>query len=226
MKRIRILIVHNHTVVREGLCMLIANDLEMVVVGEAENSADALAIAARERPDVILVDLDLGAEDAIDSLSALIASTQGSRMLILTGTRDPEQHCLAVRLGAAGVFLKDQAGKILIKAIRKVHAGEAWLDRSMTAKVLTEFAHAGTHRRNEPEAAKIETLSARERQVITLVAEGLKTKQIAERLFISEKTVGNHLTTIYHKLDVSNRLELALYACRHKLAKWALRVIV
>jgi two-component system, NarL family, nitrate/nitrite response regulator NarL len=218
-KPIRILIVDDHTIVREGLRMLIENEPEMVIVGEAGNSADALAIAVREQPDVIVLDLDLGGEDAIGSLQALIASSERSRVLILTGVNDPEKHRRAVHLGAVGVLLKDQAGKTLIKAIRKVLAGEVWLERSMTAHILTDFTRADERRRNDPEAAKIETLTEREREVIALIAEGLTTKRIAERLFISEKTVSNHLTAIYNKLGVSSRLELAIYASRHGLAK-------
>jgi two-component system nitrate/nitrite response regulator NarL len=219
MKPIRILVVDDHTMVREYLRVLIENEPDMAIVGEAGNSADALAIAAREQPDVIVLDLNLSGEDAIDSLRALIASSEGSRVLILTGFNDPEKHRRAVHLGAVGVLLKDQAGKTFIKAIRKVLAGEVWLERSMTADILTDFARADEHRRHDPEAAKIETLTEREREVIALVAEGLTTKRIAKRLFISEKTVSNHLTATYNKLGVSNRLELALYASRHGLTR-------
>ena len=219
MKPIRILVVDDHTMVREYLRVLIENEPDMAIVGEAGNSADALAIAVREQPDVIVLDVNLSGEDAIDSLHALIASSEGSKVLILTGFNDPEKHRRAVHLGAVGVLLKDQEGKIFIKAIRKVHAGEVWLDRSMTAHILTDFTRAGERRRQDPEAAKIETLTEREREVIALVAEGLITKRIATRLFISEKTVSNHLTAIYDKLGVSNRLELAIYASRHGLAK-------
>jgi two-component system nitrate/nitrite response regulator NarL len=115
--------------------------------------------------------------------------------------------------------LKDQAGKIFTKAIRKVHAGEAWLDHSMMADILTSFTRAGERRKPDAEAAKIETLTRREREVSALAAEGLSTKRIAERLSISEKTVSNHLAEIYQKLGISNRVELAIYASRHTFDK-------
>jgi two-component system, NarL family, nitrate/nitrite response regulator NarL len=216
---IRILIVDDHTLVREGLKMLIENESDMLIVGEAGNSADALAISVREQPDVIVLDLDLGGEDAIDFLPALMAGSEGSRVLILTGVKDLEKHRRAVHLGAVGVLLKDQAGQTLIKAIRKVYAGEVWLDRAIIAKILSDSARTDEQRRRDPKAAKLETLTKREREVIALVATGLTTKRIAERLFISEKTVSNHLTAIYNKLNLANRLELALYASRHRLAK-------
>jgi two-component system nitrate/nitrite response regulator NarL len=218
-KPIRILLVDDHTVVREGLRMLIENEADMVVVGEAGTSADALAAAGREQPDVIVLDLALGGEDSVDSLPALMACSVGSKVLILTGVNDPERHRRAVRLGAVGLLLKDQAGKIFTKAIRKVHAGEAWLDHSMMADILTSFTRAGERRKPDAEAAKIETLTRREREVSALAAEGLSTKRIAERLSISEKTVSNHLAEIYQKLGISNRVELAIYASRHTFDK-------
>lgn len=214
---IRILIVDDHTMVREGLCLLIENEPDMAVVGEARTSAEALAIAARAQPDVVVLDLDLGGEDAVDSLGALKTRSERSRVLILTGIMDPERHRRAGQLGAVGLLLKDQAGKTLHKAIRKVHAGEVWFGRSMTADLFT--SRTGERQRGDPEAAKIATLTEREREVMVLVAEGLATKRIAERLSISDKTVSNHLTAIYDKLGVSNRLALALYAFRHGLAK-------
>jgi DNA-binding NarL/FixJ family response regulator len=117
-----------------------------------------------------------------------------------------------------GLVLKDKATEVLIKAIERVHAGEVWLDRSLTASVLSELSLAET-RKSNPEADKVATLTGREREIVELVSQGLKNKQIAERLFISEATVRNHLTSILSKLDLSDRFELALYAYRHHLAK-------
>jgi DNA-binding NarL/FixJ family response regulator len=198
--------------------MLIENDPEMEVVGEAANSGDALAIAAREKPDIILLDIDLGGETSLGFLQDLLVCSGGSRVLILTGVRDPQMHQRAIMLGAMGVVLKDQAGKVILKAIRKVNGGEAWIDREMMASVVGEVSRGKQPREADPEAKKIASLTDREREIIGLVSRGLANKDIAERLFIGEKTVRNNLTTIYSKLDVSNRLELALYASRHKLS--------
>ena len=217
---IRVLIVGDYAIVRAGLCMLIESRPGLAVAGEAGNGRDALAIGAREQPDIILLVLDLGGDSAFEVLPELLATTQ-ARLVLLTGARDPELHRRAVHLGATGLVLKDQAVEILLRAIEKVHAGEAWLERTMTAQVLTERAGARGARQPNPEATKIATLTLREREVIPLVGEGLKNKQIADRLSISEATVNHHLTSIFNKLGVPGRLELVVYAYRHGLAKLA-----
>jgi len=216
---IRILLVDDHVIVRAGLRMLIENHKGMVVVGEAGTGIDALEIAGREKPQVILLDLDMGKESGLDFLRELLDATAGARVVVLTGVRDPEAHRRAVHLGATGLVLKDKAAEVLTKAIEKVHAGEVWLDRSLTASVLSEMSHAVQTRKADPEAEKVGSLTSREREIVGLVCEGLKNKQIADRLFISEATVRNHLTSILSKLELSDRFEVALYAYRQHLAK-------
>ena len=216
---IRILLVDDHVIVRAGLRMLIENHKGMVVIGEAGTRIDALAVAAREKPTIILLDLDMGKESGLDFLRELLDASSGARVVMLTGVRDPEAHRRAVHLGAMGLVLKDKAAEVLIKAIEKVHAGEVWLDRSLTASVLTEMSEAGQKRKPDPEAEKIRALTSREREIVGLVCEGLKNREIGDRLFISEATVRNHLTSILSKLELSDRFELALYAYRQHLAK-------
>ena len=216
---IKILLVDDHVIVRAGLRMLIESNKGMAVVGEAGTRADALSIAAREQPEIILLDLDMGNESGLDFLRELLTTAARARIVMLTGVRDLEAHRRAVHLGAMGLVLKDKATEVLIKAIEKVNAGEVWLDRSLTASVLTEMSQADQIRGADPEAGKIGALTSRELEIVGLVSEGLKNKQIAERLFISEATVRNHLTSILSKLELSDRFELALYAYRHHLAK-------
>ena len=194
--------------------MLIGNEAGMTVVGEAGNRADALALAASEKPNLILLDIDLGNENGLDFLPELRETAKDVRVLILTGMKDADTQRRAARLGAVGLVLKDHAPEVLLKAIRKVHQGEIWLDRSMMSSLLSEMNAP----EKDPEAEKIATLTARERGVITLIAEGLKNKQIAERLFISETTVTHHLSSVFAKLGVSDRLELVIYAFAHELA--------
>ena len=216
---IRIVVIDDHVIVRAGLRMLIDNHKGMIVVGEAGTRIDALAITAQEQPDIILLDLDIGGESGLDFLRELLGSATQARVLVLTGVRDPEAHRRAVHLGAMGLVFKDKAAEVLIKAIEKVHAGEVWLDRSLTASVLSEKSQADQTRMPDPEAGKIGSLTTREREIVGLVCEGLKNKQIGDRLFISEATVRNHLTSILGKLGLSDRFELALYSYRQHLAK-------
>ncbi len=214
-KPIRIVIVDDHRVVREGLCMLIKTQDDMEVVAQAGTCASALEAIGREKPDLVLLDLDLGGINIVERLPEFLSVSKNTRVLVLTGVCDVRFHRRAVRLGAAGLILKDQAGDQVLKAIRRVHAGEAWVDRSMMASLLGEMSGAP----RDPEAAKIAMLSRREREVITVLCEGLNNQQIAERLFISDATVRNHLTSILAKLELSDRFELAIYSYRHGLAK-------
>jgi two-component system, NarL family, nitrate/nitrite response regulator NarL len=215
---LRLLIVDDHAIVREGLRMLIESQPAMQVVGVASNRAEAFEMTKRETPDLILLDLDLGNEDGLNFLPELRETAGNARVLILTGLTDPEVHRQAVRLGASGVVLKQHAAETLIKAIERVHAGEVWLDRTTMGSLLREMTQPASSKMDSDDA-NIAALTTRELQVIALIAEGLKNKVIAERLFISETTVTHHLSSIFSKLGVSDRLELVIYAFGHNLVK-------
>ena len=213
---ITVLIVDDHAVVRAGLKMLIDQGPGMKVTGVAGNREEALDAAASAQPDVIILDIVLGDEDGLSFLPELRQVARNARVLVLTGLRSSESQRQAMRAGAMGVVLKDHAADVLIKAIEKVHSGEVWLDRLTTGRVFQEISE---EKQSDPDKEKIETLTERELQVVGLVGEGLKNKQIAARLFISETTVTHHLSSIFSKLEVSDRLELVVYAFRHGLAK-------
>jgi DNA-binding NarL/FixJ family response regulator len=216
---IKVLVIDDHAMFRTGLRLAIESRPGIKVVAEAATSAEALAAATREAPDIILLDLDLGDESGFELLPELIASGHAGRVILLTGMRDPEAHRRAVRMGAVGLVLKDHAIETVLKAIEKVYAGEAWLDRTMIATILRERSGPDTANGRSAEAAKIATLTERERQVISLIGEGLKNREIAERMYISEATVRHHLTSIFNKLGVADRLELVIYAYQHHLAE-------
>jgi len=196
--------------------MLIEQNPAMKVIGVAGNRSEALAVAASEQPNMIILDILLGDEDGLTFLPELREAATNARVLVLTGLRSSESQRRAILAGAMGVVLKEHAAEVLIKAINKVHQGEVWLDRSMMGGVLDEMTQAPEI---DPEKAKIASLTDREREVMALIAEGLKNKQIGQRLFISETTVTHHLSSIFSKLDVSDRLELIVYAFRHGLAQ-------
>lgn len=216
---IRVLLVDDHEVVRAGLRMLIESRPDIKVVGEATNRQEALQLTAQEQPDIILLDLDLGDESGIDIIPEIRKLTDQARILVLTGMRDRESHQRAVRLGAVGLVQKEQAAAILVKAIEKVAAGEAWLEPGLVANVLTGLSRTRGAETTDPEVARIASLTEREREVIALICEGLQNKAIGSRLSISETTVRHHLTSIFSKLGVETRLELVIYAYRNSLAK-------
>ena len=217
-KKIRLLIVDDQLVVREGLRMLIENHPGIRVVGMASSRAEAMEIMAREPLDLIILNLELGGHSALSFIPELRSCLETAPVLVLTGLRDTETHQKAVQLGAMGVVLKEDAADRLIKAIEKVHLGEVWLDRVTLGSLLAQLS-SPDKTTVDPKVKKISSLTERERQVIALIAEGLKNKQIAERLFISQTTVTHHLSSIYSKLGVSDRLELVVYAFANKLAK-------
>ena len=216
--KIRILIVDDQLVVREGLRMLIENHPGIEVVAMASTRTEALEIIAREPCDLIILDLELGGYSALSFIPQLREAAKSARVLVLTGSRDSETHQKVAELGAMGVVLKEDAADRLLKAIEKVYKGEAWLDRLTLGNLLWQMSNQDKNSL-DPRAKKISSLTDRERQVIALIAEGLKNRQIAERLFISPTTVTHHLSSIYSKLGVSDRLELVIYAFANKLAK-------
>jgi two-component system nitrate/nitrite response regulator NarL len=216
---IRVLIVDDHAIVRQGLRLFFAGYPGIVIVGEAATCAEALTAAGQTQPDIIVLDLALGDANAVNFIPELLAAAAGVRIVIFTGVDDPALQRHAVSLGAIGVVSKDKAPEVLLQAITEVHAGQAWLERTMMADVLGEMTRTRRAQQLDPEVAKIATLTPRERAIIALIGEGLKNRQIAERLCLSEITVRHHLTAIFDKLGVIDRLELVVYAYRHSLAK-------
>jgi two-component system nitrate/nitrite response regulator NarL len=216
---VRILVVDDHAILRQGLRMLVEAEAGFAIVGEAEDGTKALALAASEQPDIVVLDIDLGSDSGLDLIAGIQAAAPRARIVILTGLRDIEAHRRAFRLGARGLVVKEAAAHTLMKAIRKVHEGEIWLDRTSTAHLLAEMSKPAPPPPQNPEAAKIAKLSAREVEVTAMLAEGLSNKLIADRLSISETTVRHHLTSIFAKLGVPDRLALLLYAHRNGLVK-------
>jgi DNA-binding NarL/FixJ family response regulator len=210
------MIVDDQLMVRAGLRKLL-EDAGISVVAMAGNRTEAIALAAREQPDVILIELEVDGEDALRFVPDIRDAARNARVLILTGLKQ-EGHQRAVQAGAVGVVFKSQEPEVLIKAVRKVHAGEVWLDRIAMGNLFSEMTRKKSDGRDLDETRR-ESLTDRELQVISLIAEGLKNKQIAQRLFISETTVTHHLSSIFSKLDVSDRLELVIYAFGHDLAR-------
>lgn len=213
---IAVLLVDDHRTVLWGLEKLIDGEMpRMQVVGKATNGAAAIELAAEKRPDVVVLDLDLGGESGLDIIPHLV-NGRGARVLVLTGTRDNKLHELAILRGACGLVLKHEPAETLCKAIEKVHQGQLWLDRATTGRIFIELSkpeQAQAHERGKP---KLESLTPRERDVVRYVVldPGADNQTIAGRLQIGEHTLRNHLSRIYDKLGVTNRLELYVYAQR------------
>lgn len=246
---IRLMLIDDQVIVREGLRLLLESQTGLNVVGDAASCKEAIALAKIEQPDVILLDLDLGDSHGLSCLTDLLAVAPKTRVLVLTGVYDLDVHHAAISNGAMGIVRKLEAGDVLVKAIRKVSAGEVWLDGVLMARVLsdlwntrtpaTEMATAAANHisdkerqvaemwrpksqsqsQDDYESVKIARLTEREREVVTLIGEGLRNQQIADRLCISVITVRHHLSSVFSKLEVGDRFELAIYSYRHGLAK-------
>ncbi len=202
---IRVLVADDHAVVRQGLRTLLELQEDIDVVGEAADGEEAVARAAELRPDVALVDLVMPRLDGVGTIVRLREVSPATRAIVLTSFLDEESLLPAVRAGAAGYLLKDVQPQELVRAIRTVHAGDALLSPAVTARLLEQVASA--------EPVK-QPLTARELEVLGLVARGLPNKQIARELAVSEKTVKTHVSNILAKLGVDDRTQAALYAVR------------
>lgn len=214
---IRILLVDDHKTMLWGLERLIASEAPaMTLVGSAADAREATTLCAALSPDIVLLDLDLKGSSSLDFLPALLANGT-TRVVILSANRDQATLTQAVKLGARGVVSKEAPTEDVLLAVRKVHEGELWLDQALMRALLGQLV-APTPA-PDPEAPRITSLTARERDVIGMLVKGkgALNKELAEQAFISERTLRNHLTTIYQKLGVANRLELYVYATRHGL---------
>ena len=208
---IRILIVDDQALFREGLRTLLSVQPDLAVVGEAANGEEALRLAATLRPMVVLMDLRMPVLDGVAATRRLRAEQPDCRVIVLTTFDDGEYVFEGLRAGAVGYLLKDAPSEKLFEAIRAAARGESFLQPSVAAKVIAEFTRLAEQARPRPQSL-IEPLSDRELEILRLVASGASNKEIAAALFIAEGTVKNHLTNILGKLGVRDRTQAALKA--------------
>ena len=209
---IRVLVVDDHTVVREGLCALIEEWPEFEVVGQAGDGDHAVRQARALRPDVILMDLVMPHKDGVAAIAEIKDEDPTVRILVLTSFSEDRKAFEAVKAGALGYVLKDSSSDELIQAIRDVYQGELALQPSLALRVIRELGRPSSL----PPAE--EPLTDREEGVLKLVAQGLSNQEIGNRLGISERTVRSHVSNFLEKLHLANRTQAALYALREGLA--------
>jgi len=207
---LKLLIVDDHAVFREGLRTLLDMEEDFTVTGEASRGADALAMAAEEPPDVILLDLHLPDGLGSDFCSQLLEISPESKILILSAYEDDAEISTALISGASGYVLKTVGGERLADNIRSVYRGEVLLAPSVAAKVVHQLSRVREKSTRREESLQV--LTPREREVFSLASKGLKNSEIAAELFLSEKTVKTHLRNIYNKLDLASKAELRLFA--------------
>jgi len=208
---IRILIADDHTLVRAGLRALFSTEPGMEVVGEAADGVEAVLKARSLRPDIILLDLVMPRKGGIEAIHEIKEENPDVRILVLTSFTDDDKVFPAIKAGALGYLLKDSTPQALLQAIHDVHRGESSLDPTIARKLIRELNQPPALPRTE------EPLTAREVEVLRLVAQGLSNQEIAERMVVSERTVRTHVSNILSKLHLANRTQAALYAIREGL---------
>ncbi|MEK6717891.1 MAG: response regulator transcription factor [candidate division NC10 bacterium] len=211
-RKIKVLLVDDHEVVRVGLRSLLARERGIEVVGEAGNAAEAVAQAARLRPDVVVLDVRLPDRSGVEACREIRSADPNVQIIMLTSYADEEAVFNSIVAGASGYLLKQIRGQELVRAIETVAAGRSLLDPAVTQKVLERVKQLASGR--EPD--EMAQLSAQERKVLALVAEGRTNKEIAGALGLSDKTVKNYLSHVFEKLNLSRRAEAAAFFARRR----------
>ena len=219
---INVLVVDEQNLFRDGIANLLGVQPDMVLAGCADTASDALDLIRETHPDICLLGWPASSANSQKVFNAIMEGKLPTRVIMLANAETKEDFFEAVRQGCCGIVPKQTSTELLLKSIRKVHVGEFWLDRKTTAEVIRRLSkkapapgsNAGARLGLREQGA---ALSQRETEIVVLVAQGFKNKEMAERMFISEQTVKNHLHNIFDKLGVSDRLELALYAIHHNL---------
>ena len=213
MTKTRILLVDDHDIVRLGLMTLLNDQPDMEVVGEASTAADAVKAVEKLSPDVVLMDIRLPGEGGIEATRQITSRFQNSKVVMLTSFADDELVMRAISAGAVGYVLKQVGNEELLRAIQAAARGEALLDPSITARLISRVREAD--RKSQEDAFR--TLTDREMDVLVHLARGKTNAEIATLLNLSEKTVGNYISNMFEKLHLNNRIELAAYAYEHHL---------
>jgi DNA-binding NarL/FixJ family response regulator len=207
---IRVILAEDHALVREGTRRILETSDNISVVGEAADGEEAVAVVARHKPDIAILDIGMPGIDGIEATRRIKAADATVNVLVLT-VHDDEQLVLAVlEAGAAGYLLKDADGHQLIQAVQAIHAGESVLHPSITHKLLRHMATGA----GRPEVADEESLTEREHEVLLLAARGMANKQIGVALDLSVRTVQTHLSNVFRKLGVASRTEAVLHGLR------------
>ncbi|MEN6529548.1 MAG: response regulator transcription factor [Anaerolineaceae bacterium] len=209
---IRLLICDDQSLFREALRTLLSSYHDLSVVGEAANGEEALRMAVSTSPDVVLMDLRMPVMDGVEATRRINQLGKGIKVIVLTTFDDDETIFEGLRAGAVGYLLKDVSSEKLVEAIQAAYQGDYFLLPSITAKVVSEFSRISKPARRQKEENIPDPLSAREIEILKIVATGASNKEIADQLFISEGTVKNHLSSILSKLGVRDRMQAILKA--------------
>jgi two-component system, NarL family, nitrate/nitrite response regulator NarL len=217
-RRVRIVLADDHQMFRDALRLLLDAEPDLVVVGEAGDGEEAVALTLQYEPDILLLDVAMPHANGMKVLQQIAAASKATRIIMVTGAVEEDELRQALRLGARGFVLKESGAMQLLESIRVVYGGEYFVGRECMADLVSAVRSRGVTIEGKAPRKKADFgLTTRERQIVSAVVNAFQNKEIAEKFAISEKTVKHHLTNIFNKVGVSNRLELALFAVHHHL---------
>jgi len=214
MSKIRVLLADDHSMVRQGLKQILELEEDITVVAQASNGAEAVELARQHKPDVILMDINMPGTNGLQAIQELKQDSYPFKIVVLTIHEDREYLFKTLQMGAEGYVLKDAEPSVLVEAIRSVFKGQSYIQPNMTKELVAEFNRITLHEKSKSEE---NGLTPREIEVLSLIAEGMLNKEIAKRLYISEKTVKNHVSNIFKKINVSDRTQAAIYAFKNNI---------
>jgi two-component system, NarL family, response regulator DegU len=214
MNKIRVLIADDHAMVRQGIKQILELEDDIVVIAQAANGDEAIKLARELKPDLILMDINMPGTSGLQAIKELKADKDPFKIIVLTIHQDREYLFKTLQMGSEGYVLKDAEPSVLIEAIRSVYRGQSYIQPNMTRELVREFNRVTLHEKDKQDE---NNLTSREIEVLELIAEGMINKEIAKQLYISEKTVKNHVSNIFKKLNVSDRTQAAIYAFKHNL---------
>ncbi len=210
---IRVIVVENQTVVRQGLMAILSFHDDVDVVGEAQNGLEGIRAVKEHKPDVVLLDLMMPVLDCLTTIPKILEVAPGTRILVVTGYGEAENIFKAIKLGALGYLLKDSSHEQLVSAIKSVYQGEAFIPPSMALRMIREMNEFS------PEINEKHSLTKREMETLKLIAQGLSNQDIAKELVVHERTIAKYVSNILQKLHLDNRTQAALYALREGITE-------
>lgn len=215
--KITLIIADDHMLIREGLKQLLELEGDISVVAQAGNGQEAIEKTLEYKPDILLLDINMPEINGIDILRRLKDVGANTKVIILTIHDDKEYLFATIKIGADGYILKDSDANSLIRAIRDVNSGRTYIQPNLAKMMVDELNYKDEE--SNGMLKKIRSLTKREYEVLTLIAEGLNNKDIADKLFISEKTVKNHVSSIFKKIGVNDRIQAAIFAFKNNIKK-------
>lgn len=214
MYKITVLIADDHAMMRQGLKQILELENDITVIAQASNGSEAVSLVREKKPDIVLMDINMPGTNGLQAIKELKSEKNPSKIIVLTIHEDREYLFKTIQMGAEGYVLKDAEPSVLIEAIRKVYNGQSYIQSNMTKELVKEFNRVTLHEKDKNDE---NNLTSREIEVLELIAEGMINKEIAKQLYISEKTVKNHVSNIFKKLNVSDRTQAAIYAFKHNI---------